>query len=86
MAGCHIILEVMKLFPTLPLVKALQLFPTIERMWASPNGSFVAPLTIYLRWLGVAAVYLANYLSDYVKWSLVSWHFKGRKVGMINNT
>ncbi|XP_072028860.1 lipid droplet-associated hydrolase-like isoform X2 [Amphiura filiformis] len=78
--GCYIILELMKAIPTLPVLKALQLFPAIERMWGTPNGSVMAPLTIYCRWIAFTATYLANYLSDYVKSRLVNWYFRNSKV------
>ncbi|XP_072028862.1 lipid droplet-associated hydrolase-like isoform X2 [Amphiura filiformis] len=77
--GCHIILGLMKAIPSLPIIKALQLFPTIERMWGTPNSTLVAPLTIYCRWIAFPVTYLANYLSDYVKWRFVSWLVRDRK-------
>ncbi|XP_071804383.1 lipid droplet-associated hydrolase-like [Asterias amurensis] len=78
--GCHIILQVMKSNPSLPILKAVLLFPTIERMWDSPNGTFLAPLLCYFRWLAVFGVFLSSYLSDWVKWRAINWFFRGRKV------
>ncbi|XP_038051890.1 lipid droplet-associated hydrolase-like isoform X2 [Patiria miniata] len=78
--GCHIILQIMQRHPTLPILKSLLLFPTIEKMWASPNGTVMAPFLCYARWLGVFVVFLGSYLSDWVKWRMVTWFLKERKV------
>ncbi|XP_078069201.1 lipid droplet-associated hydrolase isoform X2 [Mustelus asterias] len=45
--GCHMILEVMKREPKLQVLKAVLLFPTIERMAESPQESVKASL---VRW------------------------------------
>ncbi|XP_006813019.1 lipid droplet-associated hydrolase-like [Saccoglossus kowalevskii] len=78
--GCYIILEILKELPRLNVLKCVLLFPTIEGMWESPKGTWMAPFLVYLRWVAILPVYLASYLSPWVQWNLIQWYFKGRKV------
>ncbi|KAM9067073.1 lipid droplet-associated hydrolase isoform 1-T1 [Sarcophilus harrisii] len=48
--GSYILLEMMKRGPQLPVLRSLLLFPTIERMAASPNGKVMTPLLCWLRY------------------------------------
>ncbi|KAK7904473.1 hypothetical protein WMY93_017080 [Mugilogobius chulae] len=49
--GCYIILEMMKRDPELKVLKAVMLFPTIERMAQTPQGRVVTPVICQLRYV-----------------------------------
>ncbi|XP_070533901.1 lipid droplet-associated hydrolase-like [Ptychodera flava] len=78
--GCYFILEILKRMPHLNVLKCIMLFPTIEGMWDSPKGTWMAPILVYLRWAALLPVVLLSYLSAHVQWSLILWYFRGRNV------
>ncbi|XP_020895474.1 lipid droplet-associated hydrolase [Exaiptasia diaphana] len=79
--GAYIILKLMKEITREPdIVKAILLFPTIERMAASPNGRYVTPFVNYFKWLAVSTVSFVSYFPQSFMKSLVQWWFSGRCV------
>ncbi|XP_012583124.1 PREDICTED: UPF0554 protein C2orf43 homolog isoform X2 [Condylura cristata] len=56
--GCDMTLKILKLAPELPIIRAILLFPTIERMSESPNGRIATPLLCWLRYVLYATGYL----------------------------
>uniref|UniRef100_A0A3Q2PZN5 Lipid droplet-associated hydrolase n=1 Tax=Fundulus heteroclitus TaxID=8078 RepID=A0A3Q2PZN5_FUNHE len=60
--GCYMILEMMKREPGLKVLKAVMLFPTIERMAQSPQGKLMTPLLCQLRYLAYLPVFLLSLL------------------------
>ena len=62
------------------VLKAVLLFPTIERMASSPSGVFVTPFANYCKWPAVLAAHLASFIPERVKENLVKWWFADRKV------
>lgn len=71
--GCHMILEMMKQEPELQVLKAILLFPTIERMAESPQGKVLTPILRNLRFLVYVPIYFLSFLPGSVKASLVRW-------------
>ncbi|KAJ0063316.1 hypothetical protein NL108_016299, partial [Boleophthalmus pectinirostris] len=70
--GCYIILEMMKRDPELKVVlKAVMLFPTIERMAQTPQGRVVTPVICQFRYMAYFPVFLLSLLPDPLKQSLV---------------
>lgn len=69
--GCYIILEMMKRDPELKVLKAVMLFPTIERMAQSPQGRAATPLLCQLRYVCYLPVFLISLLPDLLKTRLV---------------
>lgn len=69
--GCYIILEMMKRDPELKVLKAVMLFPTIERMAVTPQGRVVTPLICQMRYLSYLPVFLLSLLPESLKHSLV---------------
>ena len=78
--GCYIIIDLIRRMPKLNLLKAVLLFPTVEHIWDTPNGKTLGNMVVYLRWALVALFHVNYYVSDWVKWRLLQWWFKGRKV------
>ena len=78
--GCYIIIDLIRRMPKLNLLKAVLLFPTVEHIWDTPNGKTIGNMVVYLRWALVALFHMNYYVSDWVKWRLLQWWFKGRKV------
>ncbi|KAM4540763.1 lipid droplet-associated hydrolase isoform 1-T2 [Fundulus diaphanus] len=62
--GCYMILEMMKREPGLKVLKAVMLFPTIERMAQSPQGKLMTPLLCQLRYLAYLPLFLLSLLPD----------------------
>ncbi|XP_069742547.1 lipid droplet-associated hydrolase isoform X4 [Narcine bancroftii] len=75
--GCHMILEMMKQEPGLQVLKAILLFPTIERMAESPQGKLMTPVLCNLRYLIYMTIYFLSFLPESVKASLVRWALQG---------
>ncbi|XP_072107430.1 lipid droplet-associated hydrolase isoform X1 [Mobula birostris] len=75
--GCHMILEMMKQEPELQVLKAILLFPTIERMAESPQGKLMTPVLRNLRFLIYVPIYFLSFLPESIKASLVRWALQG---------
>lgn len=75
--GCYIILEMMKRDPELKIVKAVMLFPTIERMAQSPQGKVLTPVLCHMRYVAYLPVFLLSLLPDRLKASLIKLVFGG---------
>uniref|UniRef100_A0A3P9HEQ8 Lipid droplet-associated hydrolase n=1 Tax=Oryzias latipes TaxID=8090 RepID=A0A3P9HEQ8_ORYLA len=73
--GCYIILEMMKRNPELKVLKAVMLFPTIERMAESPQGRRMTPLLCQMRYLAYLPVFLLSLLPDILKAALIKLVF-----------
>lgn len=69
--GCYIILEMMKRRPELNVVKAILLFPTIERMAQTPQGKVMTPVLCQLRYLAYLPLFLLSLLPQRLKAGLV---------------
>lgn len=69
--GCFIILEMMKRDPELKVLKAVMLFPTIERMAQTPQGRVVTPVICQMRYVAYLPVFLLSLLPERLKTSLV---------------
>ncbi|ROL44996.1 Lipid droplet-associated hydrolase [Anabarilius grahami] len=69
--GCYIILEMMKRDPELKVVKAVMLFPTIERMACSPQGKVMTPVLCRLRYAFYLPIFLLSLLPERLKFSMV---------------
>ncbi|KAG1972550.1 lipid droplet-associated hydrolase isoform X2 [Pimephales promelas] len=69
--GCYIILEMIKRDPDLKVVKAVMLFPTIERMACSPQGKVMTPVLCRLRYAFYLPVFLLSLLPERLKISMV---------------
>ncbi|XP_024134594.1 lipid droplet-associated hydrolase isoform X2 [Oryzias melastigma] len=69
--GCYIILEMMRRNPELKVLKAVMLFPTIERMAESPQGRRLTPLLCQMRYLAYLPVFLVSLLPDILKAALI---------------
>ena len=61
--GAYIILEIMSEIGADRILQSVLLFPTIERMAATPQGSRVTPLLRYFRWLVPLAALPLYYLT-----------------------
>ncbi|XP_028994863.1 lipid droplet-associated hydrolase [Betta splendens] len=70
--GCYIILEMMKLDPELKVVKAVLLFPTIERMAQTPQGKVMTPVLCYMRYIAYLPVFLLSLLPESLKSILIT--------------
>ncbi|XP_034051236.1 lipid droplet-associated hydrolase [Thalassophryne amazonica] len=73
--GCYIILEMMKRDPELKILKAVMLFPTIERMAQSPQGKIMTPLLCHLRYVAYLPIFLLSLLPEVLKTSLIKLIF-----------
>uniref|UniRef100_G3PJ94 Lipid droplet-associated hydrolase n=1 Tax=Gasterosteus aculeatus aculeatus TaxID=481459 RepID=G3PJ94_GASAC len=60
--GCYIILDIMKRNPKLKIIKAVLLFPTIERMAETPQGKVMTPVLCHMRYLAYLPVFLLSLL------------------------
>ncbi|XP_061157998.1 lipid droplet-associated hydrolase isoform X2 [Syngnathus typhle] len=69
--GCYIILEIMRRDPSLEIVKAVMLFPTIERMAQTPQGKSMTPMLCHLRYLAYLSIFLLSLLPERLKGALV---------------
>ncbi|XP_052399700.1 lipid droplet-associated hydrolase-like [Carassius gibelio] len=70
--GCYIILEMLKRDPELKVVKAVMLFPTIERMACSPQGKVMTPVLCRLRYVFYLPIFLLSLLPERLKVSIVN--------------
>ncbi|XP_033099712.1 lipid droplet-associated hydrolase-like isoform X3 [Anneissia japonica] len=78
--GCYIILKMIDELPEMNVIKSYLLFPTIERMLASPNGMLLGPILMYLRWLAIIPIYFASFLPESIQKRLIQWHFRNRNI------
>lgn len=69
--GCYIILEMMKRDPQLKVLKAVMLFPTIERMAQTPQGRVLTPVICQMRYVAYLPVFLLSLLPERLKNGLV---------------
>ncbi|KAM6968649.1 lipid droplet-associated hydrolase [Tautogolabrus adspersus] len=77
--GCYIILEMMKRDPDLNILKAVMLFPTIERMAQTPQGKVMTPVLCQMRYVAYLPVFLLSLLPERLKTSLIKLVFSGIK-------
>ncbi|XP_052010035.1 lipid droplet-associated hydrolase-like isoform X3 [Xyrauchen texanus] len=82
--GCYIILEMMKRDPELKVVKAVMLFPTIERMACSPQGKVMTPVLCRLRYAIYLPIFLLSLLPEKLKTSMV--HLALRNLYVLDNS
>ncbi|XP_053701340.1 lipid droplet-associated hydrolase [Synchiropus splendidus] len=75
--GCYIILEMMKRNPQLKVLKAIMLFPTIERMAVTPQGKVMTPVLCQMRYLAYLPLFLLSLLPETLKSSLIKLVFAG---------
>ena len=79
--GCYLILQMMKVLDPWKVLKAMLLFPTIERMALSPRGRSLSPIIKYIGWAAPLPVYLIYYLiPTFLKNAIIRWYFKGMSV------
>uniref|UniRef100_A0A672YEK8 Lipid droplet-associated hydrolase n=1 Tax=Sphaeramia orbicularis TaxID=375764 RepID=A0A672YEK8_9TELE len=69
--GCYIILDMMKRDPELKVLKAVMLFPTIERMALSPQGRVMTPVLCHMRYVAYLPLFLLSLLPERLKSSLI---------------
>ncbi|KAM9356095.1 lipid droplet-associated hydrolase isoform 2-T2 [Pholidichthys leucotaenia] len=69
--GCYIILEMMKRDPELKVLKAVMLFPTIERMAQTAQGKVMTPVLCHMRYVAYLPLFLLSLLPDAFKAGLV---------------
>ncbi|KAM9842635.1 lipid droplet-associated hydrolase [Aulostomus maculatus] len=69
--GCYIILEMMRRDPGLKVLKAVMLFPTIERMAVTPQGKVMTPVLCHMRYVAYLPVFLLSLLPERLKHGLV---------------
>lgn len=69
--GCYIILEIMKRNPELKVLKAIMLFPTIERMALTPQGKVMTPVLCHMRYVAYLPLFLLSLLPESLKASLI---------------
>jgi len=65
--GCYMILHLMDLLQEderAKVAKCMLMFPTIERMRATPNGRKLTPLLTHARWVFPFVAYSVSYLPD----------------------
>ncbi|XP_078031330.1 lipid droplet-associated hydrolase [Epinephelus lanceolatus] len=62
--GCYIILDMMKRNPELKIIKAIMLFPTIERMAQTPQGKVMTPVLCHLRYVAYLPLFLLSLLPE----------------------
>ncbi|XP_069105973.1 lipid droplet-associated hydrolase-like [Argopecten irradians] len=79
--GCYMILKMLEELSPNRVLRCFLLFPTIERMAASPNGTVATPLLKWLRWLAVGAAHSLSLMSTKTKHRLIVWHFGRKKNG-----
>lgn len=74
--GCYMILQLLTMLNEARIFKCLLLFPTIERIAASPQGKVTTPVLHYLRWMAPLIIYPLSYLiPDTIKLYLVKKYF-----------
>ncbi|XP_042357281.1 lipid droplet-associated hydrolase [Plectropomus leopardus] len=75
--GCYIILNMIKRNPQLKILKAIMLFPTIERMAQTPQGKVMTPVLCHMRYVAYLPVFLLSLLPDGLKACLIKLLFCG---------
>ena len=60
--------------------KSYFLFPTIERMKASPNGRSLWPVLKYFRWLAVFLSFIVYLLPNFVKIKILKYKYMGKVI------
>ncbi|XP_045919655.1 lipid droplet-associated hydrolase isoform X3 [Micropterus dolomieu] len=75
--GCYIILEMMKRNPELKIIKAVMLFPTIERMAQTPQGKVMTPVLCHMRYVAYLPLFLLSLLPEGLKAGLIKLVFGG---------
>ncbi|GAA6229529.1 lipid droplet-associated hydrolase [Lates japonicus] len=75
--GCYIILEMIRRDPELKVLKAVMLFPTIERMAQTPQGKVMTPVLCQMRYVAYLPLFLLSLLPDRLKTSLIKLVFGG---------
>ncbi|XP_053191504.1 lipid droplet-associated hydrolase [Scomber japonicus] len=75
--GCYIILDMMKRDPELKVLKAVMLFPTIERMAQTPQGKVMTPVLCHMRYVAYLPLFLLSLLPEGFKSSLIKLVFGG---------
>uniref|UniRef100_A0AAQ4P6F5 Lipid droplet-associated hydrolase n=1 Tax=Gasterosteus aculeatus aculeatus TaxID=481459 RepID=A0AAQ4P6F5_GASAC len=73
--GCYIILDIMKRNPKLKIIKAVLLFPTIERMAETPQGKVMTPVLCHMRYLAYLPVFLLSLLPAALQEGLIRLAF-----------
>lgn len=73
--GSYISLSLTDQLPERRVRRAIFLFPTIERLYDSPQGRWVWPIVAYLRPMVLILVYLLSYLSTPMQYNLLEWFF-----------
>ncbi|XP_078133330.1 lipid droplet-associated hydrolase isoform X3 [Sander vitreus] len=73
--GCYIILNMMKRNPELKIIKAIALFPTIERMAQTPQGKVMTPVLCHMRYVAYLPLFLLSLLPEELKASLIKLVF-----------
>ncbi|XP_041828799.1 lipid droplet-associated hydrolase [Melanotaenia boesemani] len=74
--GCYMILEMMKRDPELKVLRAVMLFPTIERMAQTPQGKVMTPVLCQMRYLAYLPVFLLSLLPVSLRAGLVKLVFR----------
>uniref|UniRef100_T1JCR1 Lipid droplet-associated hydrolase n=1 Tax=Strigamia maritima TaxID=126957 RepID=T1JCR1_STRMM len=74
--GSYISLHLMNLLPKQRVLKAILLFPTIERLAESPNGRWAWPTLTYFRPIILILVYFLSYLSTPMQYNLLEFYFR----------
>ncbi|XP_056152122.1 lipid droplet-associated hydrolase isoform X2 [Lampris incognitus] len=82
--GCYVILEMMKRDPELKVMKAVMLFPTIERMAQSPQGKVMTPVLCHMRYVAYLPLFFLSLLPEGLKTTLVKLVF--RSIRYLDNT
>lgn len=77
--GCYIILKILDQLEQ-PIGRCFMLFPTIERMAVSPNGTVYTPVLKYLRWLAPLFISGTKLIPEMTKKWLIRRHFKDENV------
>ncbi|XP_061599913.1 lipid droplet-associated hydrolase [Cololabis saira] len=75
--GCYVILEMMRRSPELRVLRAVLLFPTIERMAQTPQGRVMTPVLCQLRYLAYLPVFLLSLLPETARAALIRLLFSG---------
>ena len=79
--GAYIILKLLKHSKrSSDILKAILLFPTIEKMALSPSGWHVSPIVNYFKWPVVFLSSMVSWLPAFLKKWMVHWWFSRRNV------
>ena len=85
--GSYIILKMLRRSSrSEDILKAILLFPTIERMAVSPSGIYVTPMVNYFKWLVVFLAAVVSWLPDFAKNWLVQLWCSRRNIGPCGHT